>query len=1156
MTSKTHFTRRSTVAIQALIQEGLEHFKANRLADAEVVYNRILKRHPNNPTALYLLGHLFHQKGQNGTALEWFGKAIALAPKEPLFLNDLGIVYYSMGKLEEAIACYRQALAIRPTYYMSLSNLGNALYDVGQTEEALVRYQEAVAAQPDSSEAHNNLGNALLKEGRFDEAIAAYQKAIEINPVYLGPYNNMGAALEAQGKMEEAIAICQRALAIQPSNYEVYQRMGGILFAQGKTDESIACYKKALDIKPDSQAAHNNLGNVLLNQGRLQEAVRSYQKALDISPNMHEASNNLGAALQELGEREEAMACYRRALAAKPDYGPALTNLGAALDVQGRVDEAIECYKKAIEVAPDDPDAHGSVLHLMLMACDWRSFTSRYERMITVFRAQQKPVKPFTFLSLHTTPAEQLKCATLYVRDKYAMLINLAATRQYDVNPNRIKIAYLSGDFQNHPVAYLTAELFELHDRSRFEVTAYSYGKNDGREMRQRIMKSVDHFIDLHPLTYEAAAQKIFDDGIHILVELNGFTNKARLQIPAMRPAPIQVSWLGYLGTSGSHFIDYILSDHFITPSGYEENFSEKIVRLPECFQPNDRQLAVPQSPTRRERGLPEQGFIFASFNKSYKFNAETFDIWMNLLRQTQGSLLWLFATNHWAEANLRREAEERGVASDRIFFMPFMDQASYLANYRLADLILDTYPYNSGTTASNALWAGCPMVTCTGHNFVSRQAGSLLITVGMPELVTHSLTDYEALALALANDPIRLANIRQRLQDNLQTSPLFNTPRFTRHLESAFEAMWQRFRSGQQPDHIFVPKRPPDEFVHLAQGVPAEPNSIPVMAQPVMSPPAVGYLLPKGLAQDIVATDYVASDSAPTDLQEKVDWVAQNPVRARDHALQVMEAGHAKIHLHHIANSRETYDNVEAGYRILDNTENIRPDWQGYWPMRKFLLNVVLDDSAYYGFFSPKFREKTGLQYQQVIEYVQKSYDADIVLFSPQPDMGAFFLNSFEQQELFDPGFIEVSEVFLKQAGFSVSLATLIMDSRQIVFSNYFVARPKFWRVWFGLTEMLFAICEGPDTALRQALLKASNYPGEVQRKVFLLERLASLLLVTDSQWKVHAYNTFACAWSDSRLNQFKLEAVLSDALKIAMQTQGFSNYREAFASLRDRLR
>lgn len=795
--------------IASQVQRALKLHQENQLDEAETIYRQVLDVRPDQDEALHLMGFLFHQRGQQEEAAKWISQAIAINAKQPLYLSNLGIVLAGMGRQKEAITQYRKALEVQPDFYNALCNLGNALLEIGEQEEGIAQYRKALEAQPDLHAGHNNLGNALQGVKRWDEAILSYKKAIEVKPDYVEAYNNMGFAFQAQEKFEEAIACCQKALEIRPNYDAAYSNIGNALLAIGKIEEGIASYYKALELNPNSQEACNNLGNALLGQGKLKEAVIYYRKALEIEPNLYDAYSNLGNALQELDNLDEAIVCYRKALELKPDHSGALNNLGFALLDLGKIDEAIDCYQKALDVDPGDPNKHSAILHQMLHICRWEGFQERYDRMITLFNAVQKNVNPFVFLSLPTTPEEQLKCVELYIKEKVPAPIHgyLSASRHYPPNPDRIKVGYLSGDYQNHPVAFLTAEMFELHDRSRFEIYAYSYGPDDGREMRRRVMAACDHFIDLQPLDYATAAQRIHDDGIHILMELNGFTKGVRLQIPALRPAPIQACWLGYLGTMGAPFIDYIIADAFVAPPGHESYFSEKILRLPECFQPNDRQRTISaRTPTRQERGLPEEGFIFASFNKSYKINPKLFAAWMRILKQLPKSLLWLYATNQWVDASLRREAEALGVDSRRIYFVPIMPLEDYLANYRLVDLVLDTHPYNSGTTASNALWAGCPMITYSAKTFVSRQAGSLLINIGLPELVTHSMEGYESLALELARNPERLAAIRKRLQQNLSTAPLFDSVRFTMGMETAYEAMWQRFKSGQAPDHIQVP--------------------------------------------------------------------------------------------------------------------------------------------------------------------------------------------------------------------------------------------------------------------------------------------------------------------------------------------------------------
>ncbi|MEO5351703.1 MAG: tetratricopeptide repeat protein [Magnetococcus sp. XQGC-1] len=795
------------VDLARAIQEALQIHQAGQLDAAEAIYRKVLTIQPENPDALHLLGFICHQRNQAELAAELVGKAVALQPDRTIFLNNYGIILTSLGRREEAMECYRRALRIQPDFYMALGNLGGCLADLGQREESIDCYQRALAANPNGIEVLNSLGNVLLKAGRYQEAMASYQKAITIQPNYADAYNGMGTALRDSGQFEESIAWFHKGLQIHPNHYDMHTGLGNALLAYGKPEAALTCYEQAIRINPNHPNAYHNLGGALRSLGKFTEAIAYFQKALALSPNLHQTHNSLGNTLYDQDRLAEAFLCYQKALAIQPNDPDTLNNMGIVLTDQGKLEEAIECYKKMALLAPRNPAAQCDVINQLLHICDWREVQSRYRQMMEVFHAEKKETSPFVFLALPTTPAEQRRGAELYMANKYPTRGDLSATRQYDPQPARLKIGYLSSDFANHPVAYLTAELLEMHDRSRFEITAYSYGPDDGREMRRRIMAASDQFVDLRPLTFSDAAQRIFDDGTHILMDLNGFTKHARMQILALRPAPLQASWLGYLGTLGAPFIDYLMSDSFITPPGCEADFTEKLVRLPECFQPNDRQRNIAEhTPTRQERGLPEEGVVFASFNKSYKFNPEMFDVWMSILRKAPNSILWLVASNHLVETNLRREAEARGVSQSRIFFVPKMPLADYLANYRLVDLVLDTFPYNSGTTASNSLWAGCPMLTCAGKTFVSRQAGSLLRTVGLPELVTHSLAEYEAVALALANDPPRLAAIRQRLQANLLTTPLFDTPRFTKHLEAAYESMWQRFRSGLLPDHLDIP--------------------------------------------------------------------------------------------------------------------------------------------------------------------------------------------------------------------------------------------------------------------------------------------------------------------------------------------------------------
>ena len=827
----------------ALLQKGLKHHQAGQWQEAEALYRQVLRMQPNHPDALHLLGYLRHHLGHHEEAIEWLNKAIAAAPEQPLFLDHLGNILQHLGRREEALACYQRALAIQPDFCVTLCSMGNLLHEQHKQEEAIACYQKALAIQPNLHEALSNMGNVLQGIGQWEEAILCYQRALAIHPNSHDAYNNMGLARYAQGQWTEAIACYQQALTIKPDFQEALSNLGNLLKAQQKEEEAIACYQRALAINPHSYMALSNLGNVLIDQGKRDEAIDCYQRALIIKPDLYEGHCNLGNALVKSGRMAEAIACYRRSLAIKPDFHTALGNLGFALQDQGNMEESAVCYQKAIAVKPDNLSAHGALLHQWLHLCDWRDFQAYYDRMIALFYTRRGEINPFFFISLPCSAEEQRLSAVWWADAHYPAQPPLCTTRSAENRPDRLKIGYLSSDFQDHATVQLMAELFELHDRDRFEIIAYSYGIDSGTPGRQRIMAASDTFVDLFPVSHREAAQRILDDGVHILVEMKGYTKDARLEIPSFRPAPIQASWLGSPGTVGTPFIDYILSDPFITPPGFEAHFTEKIVRLPDCYQPNDRQRTIaPWHPTRQECAIPAGGLLFASFNKTYKINPTLFDIWMRIVRATPESLLWLWESNPHAAANLRREAEARGVNGARLLFAPFLPSPQHLARYRLVDLVLDTFPCNAHTTGSDALWAGCPMVTCAGETFASRVAGSLLYNVGLPELITYSLEEYEQLILALAQDPARLAAIRHRLQANLPTAPLFDTPRYARGLEAAYEAMWNRLQAGLSPDHIDV--SPMDrEGIPLKQPPPA--NRSPGAAGPRAAPTRITTLSP-----------------------------------------------------------------------------------------------------------------------------------------------------------------------------------------------------------------------------------------------------------------------------------------------------------------------
>lgn len=718
--------------------------------------------------------------------------------------------HHRAGRLAQAETLYCAILDAEPDHPEALHRLGVLALQLRQPERAAELLSKAVALRSDSVEAHYNLGVVLEAQGRLDEAAASYHRALELRPAFAEAHYNLGVLLDKQGRWDEAAASFRRALEIRPDVAEAHNNLGAVLKKLGRLDEAIASFECALQRRPDYAEAHNNLGVAFDEQGRWNDAVASFERALQQRPDYAEAHNNLGVVLDGLGRLEEASASFHRALALQPDAAGVYTNLGFVLKKQGRLDEAIACFQRALEMQPDSADALIALVHQKKQICDWSGLAPLITRCLDMAGTDASGITPFSLLSLPSTPAQQLACA----RQWAARHLPVPAFRHPPADSRvtaRLRVGYLSTDFRSHAVAYLVAQLFELHDRSRFEVIGFSYGPDDHSDMRRRLMQAFDEFVDLRSSSHHDAARRIHDARIDILVDLTGYTKDARSKILAYRPAPIQANFLGYPGTMGAEFMDYLIADAFLIPPDQGSFYSEKIVTMPDCYQPNDRKRAIAESVLTREScGLPQDGFVFCCFNNNYKITPEFFDIWAGLLRKISGSVLWLLEASPYVTDNLRREAEARGVSGARLVFAPRVSPSQHLTRFRLADLFLDTLPYGAHTTTSDSLWAGLPVLTCVGDTFAGRVGGSLLRAAGLPELITNSPTEYAARALALATTHRNeLARLRSRLEENRLRCPLFDSERFARHLEQAFERMWTRHRQGLPPESFAVTPLP-----------------------------------------------------------------------------------------------------------------------------------------------------------------------------------------------------------------------------------------------------------------------------------------------------------------------------------------------------------
>lgn len=719
---------------------------------------------------------MYHQAGDRHTARQSYEHVLRLQPANPVALHFLGLLEHAAGRHDRAIDCVKRALIYSPGWSEAHSNLAAIYRATGDLAGALASAQQAIAINPGCAPAHVNLGGICEDSGDATAALAAYLRAGELDPRLLEAHFNAINILRKFGHLEEALEICIGAANKNPASAKLHFDAGNLMRELLRPREAVAAYRRALAIKPDFTEAHHNLGDTLHQLGAFAEAVAAFQNALALDPLVAATHCNLGASYECLGLPALSIAAYRRALACEPGM------LGVALQIH----------------------------HQRRCACDWTKIEDDEKALAAAVLSHRKPLVPFHLLDMDVSPELHLHCARLWAASLRGKPCFEHERPQDPKNKNKLRIGYLSADFNSHATALLMADLIECHDRENFEILAYSHGGNDGSDMHKRLLRGFDQFVDLRELDDRDAAQRIFDDGVDILVELKGYTQFARTNIAAHRPAPVQVNFLGYPGTMGADFIDYIIADKIVLPMDQQACYTEKIVHLPDCYQPNDRYRKVAETiPTRAACGLPEQGFVFCCFNHSYKITPHIFDVWMRLLAEVEGSVLWLFDAYPDVRTNLAREAESRGIAAERLVFAPRVATPDHLARQKLADLFLDTLPYNAHTTASEALWMGLPVLTLRGRTFAGRVAASLLLAVGLPELVAETLDDYEVLALALARDPAALAYLKSRLEQNRATAPLFDAPRFARNIESAFRQMWTTWAVGEEPRAFSVAALP-----------------------------------------------------------------------------------------------------------------------------------------------------------------------------------------------------------------------------------------------------------------------------------------------------------------------------------------------------------
>ena len=756
--------------LQTMLQQAINHTQQNNFSQAKLLFNYILKIQPKNFDALHAMGFICGVENNHQEASYYLIRAIKI----------------NSNVLEVNMNCAK-----------SLQEVGNYL-------DSIKYFQQAIFLSPNNHEVWLGCGRSFKSLRRFDEAIAHYDKALGLNPNYAEAWSNKGKTLHELKRYEEAIAHYDKALSLKPDYADVWSNKGVTLHELKRFDEAIAHYDKALSLNPNYAKAWSNKGVTFHVLKRFDEAIAHYDKALSLKPDYAVGWSNKGNTLHELNRFDEAIAHYDKAISLMPDYHNAWTNKGNTLRELKRFDEAIAHYDKALTLRPDIDWVSGGLQNTKMTICSWSGLSESSEDIFKKVMASEKVVAPFSLLALNDDALLHKKCSEIYIQSRYPFNPVLEPILKRPQS-QKIRVGYFSADFKNHPVAYLISELIELHDRSQFEIYGFSLVKAVD-EMSRRFKLVFDHSIESQGMSDIEIAQLSRDLNIDIAVDLTGFTQDARTGIFSYRAAPIQVNYLGYPGTMGADYIDYIIADKTLIPLDAQSSYTEKVVYLPNSYQVNDRKRLISDRQfTRHELGLPEDEFVFCCFNNNFKILPVTFASWMRILKAVEGSVLWLLQDNPWAVENLKKEAQKQGVDAQRLVFAERIPLPEHLARHRQADLFLDTLPYNAHTTASDALWAGLPVLTLMGNTFPGRVGASLLKAIDLPELITNTQEEYEAMAIELAMNPQKLRDIKLKLARNRLATPLFDTPLFTKNLETIYIKMMERYQADLQPDHITI---------------------------------------------------------------------------------------------------------------------------------------------------------------------------------------------------------------------------------------------------------------------------------------------------------------------------------------------------------------
>ena len=798
--------RQKECSAEAIYYLGSLQLKKLFYIEAINSFEKAIKKRGPFFEVLYDLGTAYANLQKFEISLLYYKRCLIIDDKNHELHYNLARCLDDLHHFNESLIYYNKAIQLKPDFIEAWINKGKTLHDLLRYEDAINSFDQAILLDPCSSMAWVNKGLTLFQLKRFDEALEHYEKAIQLKPDFAEAWCYKAILLHELKIYHEAIEHYEKAIQLKPDFTEAWINISFSYFCLKRYENSLACAERALQLNPELADAWNNRGNALHGLKRYSEALVCYEKTLQLKPDLVDAWTNRGNSFYSLGYYEEALTHHEKAIQLKPDFAAAWRNKGLVLNDLKRFDEAVAHYQQALTLDPSIDWAHGDLLHTKMRICDWSNFSISLEKLTSEVEAGNKSTAPFILLALTDNSLLQKKCSEIYCKSFHPFKPELGPISK-QIKKNKICIGYFSADFRDHAVSRLIVELFELHDKNKFEIIAFSFSfsDEDKSQIRLRLNQAFDKFIDVSNMSDLEVTKLSRELGVDIAVDLTGLTANSRLSLFSYRVAPIQVNYLGYPGTIDNK-LDYIICDKTLVTKKTQQFYFEKIIYLPNSYQVNDRKRPIASKEfSRQELGLPENGFIFCCFNNNFKILPTTFDSWMRILKTVEDSVLWLFEDNIFSAVNLKNEAKNQGVDPKRIIFANRLTNEEHLARHIYADLFLDTYPYNAHTTASDALWAGLPVLTLMGQSFASRVAASLLYAIGLPELVTTTQSEYESLAINLATDTKKLANIKKILSKNRLNTPLFDTPLFARHIENAYCQIYERHQANLSPNHIYV---------------------------------------------------------------------------------------------------------------------------------------------------------------------------------------------------------------------------------------------------------------------------------------------------------------------------------------------------------------